>query len=412
MAPHRRSTIRKAICSMLLLVCSASTAHGSGYGVFTQGASALGQADAVVAHPDGPSGLYFNPALMSRVPGTQAEIGTTLLFPSRHYSAPDGYAANTHDTVFTPSTFYLSHAITDSFSAGLGLFNPFGLGTDWGGEWGGAFGGRYIATKSELTAWNINPAVAYRIVPTLTVAAGLDIVLLDATLENKRPSIDYLIPLPAFDVSQKFNGSGTGVGYNFGLYLELPLDLSFGASYRSLVNVDIDGDFTAAISPLSFKGKTTVKLPQQVTAGVAYRPSESLSLEAGMRWEDWSCFKQLYIQLTGLPAANYSRDWHSTFAFNIGGKYRINETFSLMGGYLHGWNPVPDSTFEPAIPDSDTNLYTLGGEARFSSVTVALAYGFQSQTDRFKGFNLYGGAGMGEYSTYLHMVGLSIGYAF
>jgi long-chain fatty acid transport protein len=25
-----------------------------------------------------------------------------------------------------------------------------------------------------------------------------------------------------------------------------------------------------------------------------------------------------------------------------------------MAGYLYGQNPIPDSTFEPAIPDSDT----------------------------------------------------------
>ncbi len=417
---HKNSRwLRSAVIMFLALGSFNSIAHASGYGVFTQGAAALGQADSVVAHTDGPSTLFFNPALMNKLPGTQVELGTTLLMPTRTYTAPDGITtASTQDTVFTPSTFYLTHAFNDKISAGLAVFNPFGLGTDWGNDWGGAYGGKYLATKSELTTWDINPAFSYRILPTLSVAAGLDIVLLDATLESKKPSTAYGLP-PGFDIAQKFTGSGNGVGYNFGLALELPYDISFGASYRSQVTIDVDGDFTADVLPLSVGGKTTVKLPQQVFAGVAYKPTDRIALEAGMRWEDWSSFQQLQIQFApngyGLTSTLSPRDWHSTYAFNLGGTFKINDTFSLMAGYLHGWNPVPDSTLEPSIPDSDTNLYTFGGEARFSGVTVALAYGYQAQSDRFKGANLSDagtGAGTGTYSSYLHLVGLSLGYKF
>jgi len=182
------------------------------------------------------------------------------------------------------------------------------------------------------------------------------------------------------------------------------------------VNIDVDGDFTADVLPASVSGKASIKLPQQVTAGLAYTPTDQLVVEAGMRWEDWSCFDQLHIQFSpnpfGLTSVTYPRDWHSTYAFNVGGKYRVNDTYSVMAGYLHGWNPVPDSTFEPAIPDSDTNLYTVGGEVRFKGFTFDLAYGYQAQSDRFKGTNLYGPAGTGTYKTYMNIVGMSIGYKF
>lgn len=410
-----RSKIRTALLSAVLCGSMATGAYGSGYGVFTQGASALGQADAVVAHADGPSAIFFNPALMNKLPGTQIELGTTLIFPTREYTAPDGSTANTQDRVFTPSTFYLTHAFNETISAGLGVFNPFGLGTNWGGDWGGVYGGRYLATNSELTTWNINPAISYRIIPAVSIAVGLDIVLLDATLQSKAPP-STTIPV---EYGQKFTGSSNGLGYNFGLYVELPYTISLGASYRSQVNIDINGDFTADVLPQSVGGKTTVKLPQQLFAGLACKPTERLALEAGMRWEDWSSFQQLQIQFApnvfGLTSATYPRDWHSTYAFNLGGKYRIYDSFSLMAGYLHGWNPVPDSTFDPGIPDSDTNLYTFGGEARISNLTLAIAYGYQAQSDRYKGGspgNLYGNAGMGTYKTYINMVGLSLGYKF
>jgi long-chain fatty acid transport protein len=73
---------------------------------------------------------------------------------------------------------------------------------------------------------------------------------------------------------------------------------------------------------------------------------------------------------------------------------------------------VPDSTFEPAIPDSNSHLFCIGGEARVKNFTFDLAYAYQLQEDRSKGFNKYGQIAMGEYKSYLNMLALSIGYKF
>ncbi|ABK99026.1 OmpP1/FadL family transporter [Pelobacter propionicus] len=394
------------------LLCAATVtggvhpALGSGFGIFTQGASALGQADAVVAHGDGPSALFFNPAQINGLAGTQLEFGTTLIFPHREYKDSSGDVSHTKDSVFYPSSFYLTHAFNDSISAGLAVFNPFGLGTDWGGDWPG----RYIATTSKITTYNINPVVSWRIAPFLSIAAGLDIVQLDATFKNK-------IFTPSGDVKQKFTGDGTGLGYNLGLFIDAGKGITIGASYRSEVKIDIDGkdEFSPAVYP-DMDGKTSLKLPQQVLAGVAWQASDRLVVETGMRWEDWRSFKQLRISLDqpggGSTVATYPRNWHSTFAVNAGGKYRFNDSLSIMAGYLYGWNPVPDSTFEPAIPDSDSHLFCLGGELRRGSMTLSLGYGYQLQKGRSKSTNQYGSVANGDYDSDLHLLALSLGYRF
>ncbi len=382
-----------------------SESHASGFGIFTQGADALGQANATVAHSDGPSAAYFNPALLSSLTGTQIELGTTAVLPSRKFKSDDPTKPNeeNEDTAYFPSTFYLTHKFNNQWSAGLAVFNPFGLGTVWDSDWEG----NTIATKSRITSFNINPSIACQITPKLSIGAGLDILLLDAKLMAK-----YIL---APTIEQKFTGDGEGIGFNIGLQLQISDALSFGAAYRSEIEVDVDGkaEFSQAIPDM--RGKTTLTLPQQLTAGLAYRFTPAWIVEAGVRWEDWSSFDELAIDF-GTSSMIYPRDWDDTWAFNIGTKYRLNDRVALMAGYLYGDNPVPDSTFEPAIPDSDTHLFTIGSELTFDQFKVALAYGFQLQEDRDKKTNEYtvldGTVANGSYENYIHLAAVSLSYAF
>ncbi len=386
-----------------VLLCIPSLTFGSGFAIFTQGASALGQGAAVVAHNDSPSAIFYNPALINGMAGTQLEVGTTLIMPTREFtSAATGAATSTEDKVFFPSTFYVTHALNNSLSAGLGIFNPFGLATTWPENWEG----RYIATKSELTTYNINPVVSYRITPKLALALGLDIIFLDSTLENK------VFTGAPFDVLQKFKGSGTGLGYNLGLLLNVNDAVSIGASYRSEVKIDADGDLSLNIAPQSIGGSASITLPQQLSAGISYKSSDKWVLETGIRWEDWSSFNQLKIDIAGQSSTILPRDWRGTLAINAGGKYRINDTFTMTGGYLYGSNPVPDSTFEPAIPDSNVHLFCIGGEAHLKKLTVALAYAYQLQYERSKSTNQYGPFANGTYNSHTHLFGVSLGYGF
>jgi long-chain fatty acid transport protein len=419
-------TLISAIMISTLLAASAHDAFASGFGIFTQGADALGQGNATVAHTDGPSAAYFNPALLPLLDGTQVEIGTTTIFPSRKFESDSGGPTERNeDTAYFPSTFYLSHRFNDQFSAGLAVFNPFGLGTVWDSDWEG----NSIATKSRITTFNINPAVAWRINPKISIGAGLDILLLDAKLKNKIDLAPGIVPA----VDQQFTGDGEGVGFNAGVHIQITDRLSFGAAYRSEIKIDIDGkirfddpDQLAVIDPMlpslfpNTDGETSITLPQQVTAGLAFRITPVWIVEAGLRWEDWESFDELTIELDQPvflePSVTYPRDWHSTWAYNIGTKYRINDRVALMAGYLYGKNPIPDNTFEPAVPDSDTHLFTVGSELTFDNLKLALAYGFQLQEDRDKKTNQYtsldGSTANGHYENHIHLAGISLTYAF
>ena len=107
-------------------------ANASGFGVFTHGANALGKSNAVTAYNESPSTVFFNPALINDLPGTQVEIGTTMITIRQDFtSAATGMETDGSEDAFFPSTVFLTHAVSDKFSVGFGVFNPFGLATEW-----------------------------------------------------------------------------------------------------------------------------------------------------------------------------------------------------------------------------------------------------------------------------------------
>ena len=178
-------TIRLAIAGNLaLLPCSFFStvdSRATGFAIFAQGGSTFEQADAAIAHGEDPSVIFYNPALINQFPGTQIQAGTTLIIPVREFkSALTGQKTKTESEVFFPSSFYITHAVSDRFSVGLGIFNPFGLGTTWPQNWEG----RYIATKSQMTTFAFNPVASVRLAPWITVAGGITYLILDATFER------------------------------------------------------------------------------------------------------------------------------------------------------------------------------------------------------------------------------------
>jgi long-chain fatty acid transport protein len=390
-------------------------AHAGGFAVYTHGASTLGEASASIAHGDDPTVIFYNPALLSLLPGTQVQAGTTLIFVSREFrSEATGEKFKTDNDLFTPSTLYLSHRFSDKLSAGFGVFSPFGLGNDWGKEWEG----RFIATNSELKTFNFNPAVSLRLTPRLAVAGGIDLLYLDATLEKQVRATDLGIPVPDLEIGEKFTGDGTGWGFNLGLLFDLTDDLALGISYRSEIEVEVKGKASLA-SPLDLEvaGKADLTLPQQAFAGLYYRGFDPLTFELGLRWEGWSSFDELRIEVANLPDSVSRRAWKDSFTYNLGARYRLNPTVTLLAGYLFGKSPVPDHTFDPTIPDADTHLFSLGTDLEFQRFKVALSYAYQRFEKRTKN-NLIGDSTVpedlanGTYRSNLHLVGAGLTYRF
>jgi long-chain fatty acid transport protein len=431
----------RSILLCLVLNLLAAPSWGSGFGVFTQGAEGLGQANAIIAHATGPSSLYFNPALLPQLAGTQVEVGTTMVKPGREFTSTlTGLGTDSRESAQFPSSAYLTHSYRNGLAAGIGVFFPFGLTTEWSDNWDG----RYIATKSELFTTAINPVIAWQATPGIALAAGLDIMYLDAKLQNQinTTAVGFIANPPGglgllTDTGQTFSGDDWGVGFNLAAHLRILDNLAFGATYRSKVEMTAEGSASFAVPAdaaalglgtlfPTTRGFADITLPAQFAFGLAWEPTAALTLETGARWEGWSDFHELRLQfatpILGQTSFVTPRDWDDTWAFNVGGAYQLNRIVTLLAGYLYSENPVPDSSFDPSIPDSAAHLVTLGTSLNFEPWSVALAYGYEHHQDRNK-HNLVGdpldpvglnplSTANGEYTTNLHLLAVSLGYRF
>ncbi len=428
---------------LLSLLFLPSLALASGYGVFTQGASGLGQANAVVAHPTGPSSLYFNPALLNDVPAQQVEIGTTAVYSDREIDLDSGGTVDGDGAWNFPSSFYYTHNGGERIAAGIGVFFPFGLSNEWDKD----YEGRYIGTEAEMFSTTINPAVSFKVSDQLSLAAGIDFVYVDAELRGmiNQTAVGFVAAGGPFlgvlpDVEQKFTGDDWGTGYNLGALYKVTDRVAIGAAYRSKIDIDLEGDLdfngASPFLPGTFvdgNADAEIELPAQFVVGVATKVTDKLIVEVGARWEDWESNDQLVLDLDnpllGQSSLTIDRNWHSTWTYNLGANYRLNENVALNCGYLYGETPVPNSTFEPIIPDTDAHLFTVGTDLTYGQWVVSAAFGYEYHESREKNNDVKDeigsgvasliaqapvavGTANGDYDTDIYLFGLSVGYKF
>ena len=408
---------RLPFISLLCLSIFPQSAFASGFKIETQGSKATGMGTAFVAVADDPSAIAYNPAGLAQLEGTNIYLGTTAIIPTIKYEGPAGASDETTYQVFYPPHLYIASKPAERLSIGLGIFSPFGLETKWS-KTGPV---RYAATESAIETVNINPTVAYRISPTLSIGAGIDYMKSKVVMENMVNQ--SLVGGSDGELSCKANGDGWG--YNAGLLYKPSKSLNLGIAYRSRIKVDYNGTTTfsniaPALQPL-FSGSTyktdsstDLTFPDILNFGISYRPSEKLTIALEAERTGWSSYEKVDVDLKKeVPTAGFTdsttkKDWRDTWAYKVGIEYLLNETIALRGGYMYDHTPEPESTFDPRVPDSDQQDVSIGFGYKLDKITIDAAYLAAFYKDRDVNNSILSGT----YKGFAHFVGLSVGYRF
>jgi long-chain fatty acid transport protein len=390
----RHKLVYSMIVGAALASAGASVAHAVGAGGFTTqlvSARALGRANAFVAQVNDATAVTFNPAALTQIRATEISAGITPLNPTMKYTSPVGtedLAVRSISVI--PNFFAASKLGQENWAFGIGATVPYGGSTEWERD----SQVRYVTTRSNLQVINFEPTVAYRLSPKLSLGLGLD-YFYSPKLEQARMVNAQLLDGPgAPDGVSVIDASGDGWGLSLGALWKPGERHRVGLSYRSPVTVNYAG--TTSLSKLSGTlaavfggpeystgGRGKLTYPGSVTVGYGFQATRRWALELDLEWTGWSSFDEVMLEfeetdplrLSILNSGNPTpKEWKDVFSIALGTEYELASRVFLRGGYYYFDNPVPNSTFDPSLPDSDVHGFTLGLGVPAGPLDVDLAY--------------------------------------
>lgn len=385
----------------------AAQVWAAGFAIIEHSAKGLGSAFAGgAASADDLSTVWFNPAGMTRIEGTQMEAAGHIIVPSSEYSdggstinplvappgtpLPGGPTKDAGVAAFVPN-FYYVRELMPSLKFGLGVNAPFGLKTDYSDGWVG----RYHAISSALKTVNINPGLAYKFSGGLSVGFGLSAQYIEARLTNAVDKSTVCLGSPAAaacpglglvtpaststDGSIDFEGDDISYGYNIGLLYEFTPGTRVGVNWRSKISHTLEGDAdfsnTADLAGLFGTGAFTdqdvtakVTLPESLSISGYHELNSKVALMADVTWTRWNRFEQLVINFEGGHPQNVTpEEWTNSIRVSAGASYAYNDRWTFRGGVAYDEEPIPNKNLRtPRIPGDDRIWVAIGASYQYS----------------------------------------------
>lgn len=425
---------RLALSALCLVGGIVARSPAQGFGIYELNTCMMGRAGVGVAQPcPDASAIYFNPAGLATLAGTHISLGGTLIRASGGFT-DDLYGQKTDmsSLTFVVPNVYVSHNFGQGLAAGVGLYVPYGLGT----EWPTTFAGRFAAYHTRVSTYYIQPTIAYQVNNRLQL--GLGVAYVHASVElNQRldlsvqalPANPFLPPgttfsaigIPAYTdfADSKLSGSGNGFAVNVGGILKVTDRLSVGGRFMTRKTITIDGSaaFSQVLTglvlapgttplnpttplpidlvlapefapggPLTAGAATTqVTLPDQWALGFWYKLRDNWSAGADFQQVVWGWFNSLNGTFANPATPAFSRyeGYKDTYGFRFGTEYQYNAKYTLRGGYLYHTAAAPDITVTPLLPEGPRNEVTLGLGATLTPQWHAdIAYQYVRQNER------------------------------
>jgi len=389
--------ITRVLKASVLCLASAGSVFGAGFSLFE--GSAAGIADPVYGAAKGgePAAMFANPAAIAGLKGTQLQLGISLVRPDFAVEGVNPYTAKhtkayAKDLDFFIPHFYLTQEISDDLTFGLGVWVPFGMGTDLGGEWFG----RYNSYFSDIMTVNVTPVIAWQVNDWLAVSAGFTVQYFDITLKQKIDAANRTNnpDNPRFlDVDQAMSADSFGFGANLGLVVK-PVDgLSVGLAYSSRIKHSAEGEakykrpapvgaaLTAAGQGFLFTDTTvkgSVTLPDTIVSAVTYDVNDKLTLGVGVTMQTWSTYDELRIRfekpVVGAYEAASEKDWKDVFRYAAGGTYKASDSWTFRASYTYDTSPCNAKHIDYILPSGDRHIFAIGAGYTTGAWTIDASY--------------------------------------
>jgi len=438
-----------------------SSAWAQGYGLYEQGACAMGRAGAGVAAPcDDGSSMFFNPAGLALSSGTVGSASATSIAPRGQFTNTSTHLTSplSSSTYFSPTAYFATPA-SRRITTGVGLFAPYGLGVDWPTT----SEGRFISYQSSVKSLYVQPTVAFRLNDHLLIGGGVDVThtvvelrrRVDLSTQNitGTPLTFRTIGVPPgtdfADVS--LTGSTNGIGGHVGVIAAINDRVSIGARYLSRQNLSFDnlsvaptpvatglslpaslpglpagtpldqivaGSFAAGQALGAQTATMRLPLPDQVVVGIAVQPLSGLKILADYQYTHWKLLSQITIVNQYAPVTTYVESFGDTNGVRVGADYALGRAAVRAGFDMHD-AASPDQSVTPLLPEATRQEITAGATVPIAARTrIDFAYMYVHQSDR-DGRTTDGGLATptvalnsGTYHYYANLFGVSVVFRF
>ncbi|MBF0478574.1 MAG: outer membrane protein transport protein [Candidatus Omnitrophica bacterium] len=375
------------------MVSPAMAAGSGGYNAQVVDPKAESMGFAFAGEADTPSAVYYNPAGLTQLnEGRHIQLGATALQLRQHYHSS---AAGQEDSAgkvkeFTiPHFFFADKMKNDRVAFGFGVVSTWGLGTEWADN---SFA-KYKAIKTDMVDSTAIAAIGVKVTERFSLGAGFDF---EMSRINKTVKFDNLAGGNGnIEAKGKDND---GMGYHISGLFKINDQNQIGLVYRSPIQLDMHGklylDNLGGYAGMAlFGGKTNyeteisskMKLPQSVTLGYSFRPTEKWRINADVEWMNWSSVRQSAINyvdpndysngLLSNIGASTSLHFKDTISGGIGTEYWVTDRWAMRMGYAYFPSPVNKTNYPLWLADSNSSCVTVGtGIKLTNNLSFDLAY--------------------------------------
>jgi long-chain fatty acid transport protein len=415
-----------ATTAVAALIAASVPVDAGGFSIREQSASSQGASFAGNAANNDLSAMFWNPAAAANKSGFNTESHFSVIVPRGEITATSashpvnaglnatlnaaGNSSGNIGSIAVLGASYMSYQFRNydpNLFLALAINSPFGLKTDLDKAHEN-YKGSVVGRESKLLTMNINPTLAYRLSPNLSVGVGVQF-----QYGNGRFSFATGAP---FGPDSRFDGTGVAIGGTAGIMWSPTKSTTVGLGFRSQLSQKLEGAYmnaAGAPNPVGFQSvdaKTTLELPNMVTLSVRQEVASNARVMGTVEWAQWSRFKELRLvgdgnsplalvpnaatgsavpgvapgTVIGVLPANWSDSWF----FALGGEYDVSRQLTVRVGGAYEISPIDSAKKRLiGIPDNDRIWASLGASYKWSeSMTFDIAYTHlfvkDSQVDR------------------------------
>lgn len=218
----------------LVLLLLPILGHAAGFAFYDIGAAASGQANAYICRVDDPTAIWYNPAALANLEASQFSVNSTWLHTETDFTSDlTTLTYHSQPQNLAPTSAFYTHQFADGLVFGFGVYAPYTYKLEWPDNSSVS----YLSETSKLRTLYFTPSVGYRISPNVSVGGGFDVVYADTAFTQNLSGSNY---------ASRIDADTVAYGFNAGILIDTNSNLRLAMTYKSKIDLDMDGDVTFA----------------------------------------------------------------------------------------------------------------------------------------------------------------------